>query len=757
MTRITKHNLWYFFLVFILLLIFGTVSLFRSESKTGSTEHLFYHCKSINNRNSVKNSPCNIEYRIIQLSTATKFREAFNYCNKKENVLTDTKFATMINYYRGVIMYKMDSAQLAIPYFKSCIDSLNKTELEVTASIYHYLGNVYKKLSNYSTAMEYYRKSLTLNEALGKKMAKTKTLTNMGNLFAREKKNDSARLYYSTSLHYYLKEKDSIRAARIYNNLGNIAYQSSAYIEAIDYYMQSIKIKENARDLKGLAKSYNNLANIYHFILNNNDKAMLYYQKSLNLNRPLNKHLEMAGTINNIGNVYVHINEYDTAICKFYEALEIYESLDNQEGVGETFENIGITYNKCNKRDQALYYLRKSESVRQNINTEEQLGNVYNSLGSNYFYNSKYDSAIIEYERAFAVAQKTNDKLLKKKILLGLATTYATIGEFKKAYNLELEYLTCAKSLLNKDISSQVIRMQEEYETEKKQQQINLQNIEIKNKTTQRNRLIIVLGIIFTLSAVIIRLMILKRRTDRISYQKDIALKKIEIGNIMQESDYKSLKAMVEGQDTERRKISRDLHDRVGNSLTLLKLKMSSETPSPSSSIRINENIKLLNSIYTEIRNISHELGLNYISKFGLDSALKEMVHTIESSGKISITLNILGDPQRLKSDWEIEIFRIIQELVTNVLKHANAHNLDIQLHYDLPEKTLSVTVEDDGKGFQPDFVNKGIGFSNIEYRIQNISGTFEISSKLGSGSCIAIIAGYPAANNATIKTNNYD
>jgi signal transduction histidine kinase len=161
----------------------------------------------------------------------------------------------------------------------------------------------------------------------------------------------------------------------------------------------------------------------------------------------------------------------------------------------------------------------------------------------------------------------------------------------------------------------------------------------------------------------------------------------------------------------------------------------------------IKENLILLDSTYQEVRNISHNLHSGLLNHFGLKAVLSDLKRTIESQN--SIHFNLIFHDENLVIPKEIEevIFRVLQELITNALKHSEALNLDIQVNCN-EDGGISITVEDDGKGFEPISNNDGIGLKNAGYRLSSIGGSMEINSKPGRGSCFLLYI--PASENVT-------
>jgi signal transduction histidine kinase/predicted ATPase len=202
------------------------------------------------------------------------------------------------------------------------------------------------------------------------------------------------------------------------------------------------------------------------------------------------------------------------------------------------------------------------------------------------------------------------------------------------------------------------------------------------------------------------------------------------------------LKALMQAQDNERKRIARDLHDSLGSLLSSVRLRFNGLQHEffqkvPDRAQRFDDSIKLLDEAIDELRQISHNMVPVSLSRFGLSSALHTFVAQVNASGQLDVQLQILGFNTRLPEEMEVRVYRICQELVQNVIKHAQASTVRIQLihHND----SLNIMVEDDGIGLLKDTLVRGFGFSTIQSHVDLSKGTFGIESQPGKG-CLVLI-----------------
>jgi signal transduction histidine kinase len=219
-------------------------------------------------------------------------------------------------------------------------------------------------------------------------------------------------------------------------------------------------------------------------------------------------------------------------------------------------------------------------------------------------------------------------------------------------------------------------------------------------------------------------------------------LEKERLSSLIEAQKDAHLKALMQAQDNERKRIASDLHDSLGSLLSSVRLRFNGLQHEffqkvPEKAQRFNDSLRLLDEAIDELRQISHTMVPVSLSRFGLSSALETFVEQVSASGQLDVHLQILGLEARLPEEMEVRVYRICQELVQNVIKHAHATTLRIQiiLHND----SLNIMVEDNGVGLAKDSMSRGFGFSTIQSKVDLFKGTFGIESQPGKG-CLVLI-----------------
>ncbi|PKK37412.1 hypothetical protein BWI96_05960 [Siphonobacter sp. SORGH_AS_0500] len=245
------------------------------------------------------------------------------------------------------------------------------------------------------------------------------------------------------------------------------------------------------------------------------------------------------------------------------------------------------------------------------------------------------------------------------------------------------------------------------------------------------NTFILIFGT-FTLLSVVFALILFAFLFQRKLIRKQQAFRQIE--KLLQRQEIKATYAVLQAQEDERKRIAVDLHDRLGSRLAAVKLFFQAI---PGTNEALTKGTELLDGAVTEVREIAHNLTSGVLIKFGLTAALLDLKETLEASRQLTIHLFIHPADLRLDIQTETSLYRIVQEIVSNALKHAKATELTVQLT--LHETWVVLMVEDNGVGFAPTLVKRGMGLQNVEDRLNKMGGKLTIDTGLGRGTTLTI------------------
>jgi len=419
------------------------------------------------------------------------------------------------------------------------------------------------------------------------------------------------------------------------------------------------------------------------------------------------------------------------------DALHYNSYTENYDQKGRILQIKGLVYGEVlGELDSAIYYYDLSDKTFQ-----ERL------IDSSYLFYSLMNRASIENQKGnqeIAVQHLlkadsiplNSYRIAAKRILYNhLANTYETIGDYENAFRYSLLKGAYSDSL---NFEQQNINLSR-FESEKKERE-NLILLQ-KNKA---NQLLFYGTAVALFIVIVIGLLIYKNLKTRqliAEQEKLIEIQKTE--NLLKTQELNALDAMLLGQEKERQRLAGELHDNVGATLTAVKIQFNhiQKNYSPTEELRthFDKTHKLLEEAYQEIRTLAHLKNSGVIAKNGLLPAITQLAKNTSGVKNLTIEVADFGLEDRLENTLEIAIFRIIQELVTNIIKHAQATDASISLtnHKDV----LNIIVEDNGIGFDTKKMrsSSGMGISNIEKRVEHLGGSMEIDSSPKKGTSIII------------------
>ena len=326
----------------------------------------------------------------------------------------------------------------------------------------------------------------------------------------------------------------------------------------------------------------------------------------------------------------------------------------------------------------------------------------------------------------------------------GLADLHLAQKKYREAYddryNKDLYYA----KLVDENAQDKLQEMDAKYESQKKKSQIDqlekdkeIQAITIKQKNTFN--IFLVSGII-GLGLISFLFYRNTKRKQQIAVQQQLIQQK-EIVQLQQEKQFIATNSILEGQEAERSRMAKDLHDGVGGMLSGIKLNLSSMKGNmiiqEKDALLFNKTISQLDNAISEMRRVAHNMMPEALIKFGLSEAIQDYCDGINESHTVTMKFTAIGQGELLEKSTEVILYRIVQELSNNALKHAEAKNIFIQ--FSQHSKGLSLVVEDDGVGFDTGQITKGAGLQNVQSRVDYLKGNWDIKSEIGSGTSVNI------------------
>ena len=534
------------------------------------------------------------------------------------------------------------------------------------------------------------------------------------------------------------------------NNLGGIYNINGDYATALDYYLKSRDILETlSPDATALSIIYVNIAGMFN-ALDQTKKAEEYLSKCyvfldsakpylrciywLEIHNIADKRKDgklMSQTIDSLENALKSPELTDR------EKIEYSETLYQIKGKYES--EYTLNYPAAIKNfEQMLHLAREIEDPAETNSALYEIGNAHYKNGRNL-------EAIRFLEQSYIGATENSIGEIVSKSAKLLAEVLKKENKHPEALNyLSIAYQLNDSLKLEKSLA-QLNFLEASYQNEKKEKEIaelKTENAETELAVVKRNRLLLVVGIISAALLSVLGLLYRNSKQKQIIARKEQKIQEEQIKFLERQQQVVSLQSMINGQETERVRIARDLHDGLGGVFSTVKMHYSTiqhEIPEVRNNSLYRKTFDLINNASEELRKVAHNMMPEVLMKVGLVEALRDFCDNINSGKLLKITLQTFGMEKRLSSSTEIMLFRIIQELINNIIKHAYATEAIIQFNRE--GNRLSITIEDNGRGFNTQEAEEKatMGMTTVKSRVDYLNGKLTIDSRKDIGTTVMI------------------
>lgn len=354
--------------------------------------------------------------------------------------------------------------------------------------------------------------------------------------------------------------------------------------------------------------------------------------------------------------------------------------------------NLGQAYSLANETSKAIYYLNSALELGKEKEVVIQLDDVYKSLSDAYAQQGDYEKSLASYKK----------------------------------------YILYRDSSINERNNKNISELEIKYQTSQKEKALSQQQLQISKKEVQlqQSKQVTTYSIAATLIAILgVSLVYLHYRNNR-------RLHKQQLQSIQQEKELQLLQAAMEGEEKERSRIAKDLHDGVAGMLAAAKMQLSSlslKNSTLAETKEFSQAVKLLDDSCHEVRITSHNLMPEILMQYGLDEAIRRFCNNISNDHVLQVQYASYGEIGRFVISFELTVYRIVQELLNNIVKHSKATTASVQLS--LQNDFLSITIEDNGVGFDKNGTHQnGTGLNSLKRRLQVMNGTLEIDAQQEQG-----------------------
>ncbi len=640
----------------------------------------------------------------------------------------------------------LDSAR----YFArlALFNTIPKTEYQISVA-HNALGTSFQKVGQYDSAIYHFRHSLRLRKNSADNLPLLNVYLNLGSLFYDQghfARSIDTLEKAMTLLDTQPYQGDSLKIKSSILNVLGVSYMETARLqEAYDALSQSYKLRSiTGSDLK-LAKSALNFGHL-HELIHDYKTALELFRSALALFEDYGSDLNIAKCYKSMADVYISQGDYAKSLDYYTRAKNLFLQEGDKQEVAGTYSSLGFLSEATGHFEDAFQDQQTALSLHTKMNDRDGMAGSYNHLGHLALKQNDLIQAIDYLSQAESLATSIGSIYLLTNIYDGLAKAYGRQQNYEMAFAYQLkseevyaEHEVALQRLVKERYRRQLAEQEKEIFREKLEKEK-----ELTRNQSLRLYLLYSIGGALALLFFIFWLNIRQKSRLRKAKEKE-QHRQEEIHQILQDQKVHKMDALIEGQQSERIRIAQDIHDRLGSLLSVLKIHFGEVTRQFKSiqertENRVSEVNTLIDQATQAIREISQNLRSGVLDEMGLIPAIEEICQRARDTGQIEVEIHTESVKGKLNPNLEWTIYRNTEEALNNILKHAKANKVIVQLFQG--KDHISVTIEDNGVGFDPAKVKesedrKSLGLKGMKARTRKYNGSFEIDSKKRRGTII--------------------
>lgn len=532
--------------------------------------------------------------------------------------------------------------------------------------------------------------------------------------------NEKAFVGYQTAADLHHERGDLQREASALSNLAATYNQVGRLEKALEVTLLALDRLSKGENQERYGLVLGNAGMLFQQ-LRQIEEAKAYVKKGKKVLAEVGSTRFLGNISNMLGALLADQDSLQLAKKNYFEALALYQLEDDPLNRSSLYNNLGYLYQAEENLDSAMYFYQQAYDLSVELNNAAKKLKNAASIAEMHMYSGQLAQA----EKWMNIAQPLVDQTTER---AALSSYYETLSFFQGMAGEFFESFKSAKlsgryrdSLMNEERERAVAELEIKFETEKHERELAEATLQLQLQDQERERLILGGLILFVVIAVGIVLWVYKARLEKREAIHQERLRQQEI----------RLEATIETQEEERSRLARDLHDGIGQLLSATRLNFGAFE----GEIK-NENfqkaLNMLDEACREVREVAHVIMPRSLEVEGLPAAIQEMLEKSLGNTPLNFHFETVGQLERLNKKLEVNIYRIVQELIQNILKHSNATEVMLQL-IRRPDKLLLI-VEDNGAGLKKTTKSDGIGMVNIQTRTNAIHGHFNIENGPDSG-----------------------
>jgi two-component system, NarL family, sensor kinase len=592
------------------------------------------------------------------------------------------------------------------------------------------------QFANPVKAIAVLKSAISIAEKINYPLGASSAYGMQANLLFYEMKLDSAKLLIDKAYALVKNKKDIAhqnQVALLTNLYGSIHQQKQQYDSAVEKYLEAARIYTKTGNESKIIYSWYNLSVMYGF-LQDTVKALYYARETNTIAVKTNDSNFIVRSLIVLSEAFLAIKKYDSASVLSQKGLAIATKQNVPFAIGKFNEMLGTcAIENSNKPAAAIAHFNLALQHFKEINIPYDVSRVLQKMGSAYLKANDYSNAVKYLTEATALAKELQLDQVLQYSLPDLVHAEEKLGHIKESFAYLKEYVAVNDSLQNRNNRKRVNELETKYQTEKKEALLQVQQATIARKNMW--------NYIFGISA--LALIVISALLYR-NYRHKQRLQQQRIAELEIQHQLTATEAVLKGEEQERTRLAKDLHDGLGGMLSGIKYSFNTMkgnlVMTETNARAFERSMDMLDSSIKEMRRVAHNMMPEALVKFGLDTALKDFCNDVNSMGALQVAYQSIGlQNVSIPQTTAITIYRIVQELLHNTIKHAAAKTALVQVTND--NNKIAVTVEDDGKGFDTAILNssRGMGWSNIKSRVEFLKGVLDVQSENEKGTSVHI------------------
>lgn len=604
----------------------------------------------------------------------------------------------------------------------------NPEDSQKAITYLHYGGQF--EVSNPDSAQYYYTKSWQLAERLNYKRAMGMNISYQIFLLNNRGKFREALALCERAVEIYKELNLDRDVAIAINNLGNEHQYLGELRPAIENYLQATAIAEKLKDSQLIRMFTNNVSSVF-MTLKEYKKGLQYASSSYNVAVKMKDTFAMASTLVNLATAEAAEGQIPLAMKHLQDVIVFSEVVDDYTLALDGYTNMGTLYNNLGNYNEAINLFQKALQLAEKYQNPAYELVALQGLTDTYLSLKNYKEADKLAARAIKVAVETSSRNELNDLYMKAAEAKEGRRDLESALAFRKKFENLRDTLLNEQIRNNISALEVQYQSAKKDQSISEQNLALeRNKVAiQRKNVQLAwsLGGVLLLLVVFLSLYRFYRQRQKLNEQRIISLQK--------EQEVIRLKAMIEGQDAERQRISKEMHDDVGSGLTsILYMSQNLVSGAATEQAAIAPKItRTANTLVEKMNEIIWSLNKQYDSIEDLVIYIRHSISELLDDRDMNYEFNVPDViPERIiTGEQRRNMYLVVKEAVHNAIKHSGASLITISFEFG---ENFVATVHDNGKGIDLEALRRfGNGLNNMKQRMTTIHGDFEITHDNGT------------------------